>query len=50
LNDEHILITDIFKYFDENFTIVEAFNPRIHKIHIHAPMQRHAPRHGARQL
>ena len=45
LDDEHILIADIFEHLDENFAIVEPFNPRVHKIHIHAPMQRHAPCH-----
>jgi hypothetical protein len=50
LDDKHVLVADVFVDFDEYFPIVEAFNPSIHKIHVHAPVQRHAPRHRPGQL
>ena len=42
----HVLAADVLEHLDEDFLIVEPFDPRIDQIDDHAPVHRHPPGDG----
>ncbi len=49
MDDKHVFATHIFINLDENFLIVEPFNPRLDQTNRGAAMDRHTSRDGLGQ-